>query len=181
MDCGSGSGKSTLLNLLMGLISPCSGNVRVSGVDIGRLRVDQARQIVQYVDRHALIVRGSVEMNARLGTTADHDQYEECVSTLGLSRQSIFSQQNSRYLQDDSSLSIGQAVMISLVRAALLRPILLLIDESLISLPQELHKCVVKGLLSLGINVLVVQHGESDFIGSLPTVTMASLQRDLIN
>ena len=118
-------------------------------------------------------------MNARLGTIADHNQYEECVSALGLSNQSIFSQQNGRYLQDDSSLSIGQAVMISLVRAALLRPILLLIDESLVSLPQELHQGVVKGLLSLGINVLVVQHGESDYIGSLPTVTMASLQRDL--
>jgi ATP-binding cassette subfamily B protein RaxB len=179
LDGGSGSGKSTLLNLLMGLIAPSSGHVRVFGVDIGYLRVDQARQIVQYVDRHALITRGSVEMNARLGTTADHNQYEECVSALGLSNQSIFSQQNGRYLQDDSSLSIGQAVMISLVRAALLRPILLLIDESLVSLPQELHQGVVKGLLSLGINVLVVQHGESDYIGSLPTVTMASLQRDL--
>ena len=179
LDGGSGSGKSTLLNLLMGLIAPSSGHVRVFGVDIGYLRVDQAREIVQYVDRHALITRGSVEMNARLGTTADHNQYEECVSALGLSNQSIFSQQNARYLQDDSSLSIGQAVMVSLVRAALLRPVLLLIDESLISLPQELHQGVVIGLLSLGINVLVVQHGESDYIGSLPTVTMASLQRDL--
>jgi ABC-type molybdenum transport system ATPase subunit/photorepair protein PhrA len=70
--------------------------------------------------------------------------------------------------------------MISLVRAALYRPSLLLIDESLISLPQDLHKGVVTGLLSLGINVLVVQHGESDYIGSLPTVTMSSLQKDLI-
>jgi ABC-type molybdenum transport system ATPase subunit/photorepair protein PhrA len=69
--------------------------------------------------------------------------------------------------------------MISLVRAALIGPSLLLIDESLVSLPQELHKSVVQGLLSLGINVLVVQHGESEYISSLPTITMASLQKDL--
>ena len=179
LDGGSGSGKSTLLNLMMGLIVPSSGRLRVLGVDIGCLRVDQAREIVQYVDRNALITSGSVEMNARLGTSADHNQYEECVSALGLSKQSIFSQQSARYLQDESSLSIGQAVMISLVRAALTRPSLLLIDESLVSLPQELHKSVVTGLLSLGINVLVVQHGESEYISSLPTITMASLQKDL--
>jgi ATP-binding cassette subfamily B protein len=180
LDGSSGSGKSTLLNLLMGLVLPSSGHIRVLGIDIGCLRVEQARQIVQYVDRHALITTGSVEMNSRLGTRADHNQYEECVSSLGFSKQSIFCQQNARFLHDDSSLSIGQAVMISLVRAALLRPSLLLIDESLVSLPQELHKGVVTGLLSLGINVLVVQHGESEYIGSLPTVTMASLQKDLI-
>jgi ATP-binding cassette subfamily B protein RaxB len=164
---------------MMGLIVPSSGRVRVLGVDIGCLRVDQTREIVQYVDRHALIASGSVEMNARLGTNADHNQYEECVTTLGLSKQSIFSQQSARYLQDESSLSIGQAVMISLVRAALIKPSLLLIDESLVSLPQELHKSVVTGLLSLDISVLIVQHGESEYISSLPTITMASLQKDL--
>jgi ABC-type bacteriocin/lantibiotic exporter with double-glycine peptidase domain len=180
LDGSSGSGKSTLLNLLMGLVLPSSGYVRVLGIDIGSLSVEQARQIVQYVDRNALITKGSVEMNARLGTRADYNQFEECVSTLGFSKQPIFCQQHARFLHDDSSLSIGQAVMISLVRAALYRPSLLLIDESLISLPQDLHKGVVTGLLSLGINVLVVQHGESDYIGSLPTVTMSSLQKDLI-
>jgi ABC-type bacteriocin/lantibiotic exporter with double-glycine peptidase domain len=180
LDGGSGSGKSTLLNLLMGLVTPTSGTVKILGTDIGSVGIDQARRIVQYVDRNALITRGSVEMNVRLGTGADHAHYEECVTTLGFGAQAIFSEQNARYLQDSSSLSTGQAVMISLVRAALMKPRLLLIDESLISIPQSMHQTAIKGFLSMGINVLIVQHGDSPFLSKLPTISMSSLQKELV-
>lgn len=177
LDGESGSGKSTLLNLLMGLITPVSGRVRITGVDLSSLELAELRTIVQYVDRTALIARGSVEQNARLGTQASHADYETIVSTLGVSHEAIFSQQNARMLQDESSLSTGQGVLISLVRAALVRPKLLLIDESLVSLPQELHEPVIKGMLSLGINVLIVQHGESPFVNALPTINIHDLQK----
>lgn len=177
LDGESGSGKSTLLNLLMGLITPVSGCVRITGLDLSSLALAELRTVVQYIDRSALIARGSVEQNARLGTQASHADYEAILSTLGLSHEAIFSQQNARMLEDESSLSTGQGVLISLVRAALVQPKLLLIDESLVSLPQDLHKPVIQGLLKLGINVLIVQHGESPFVNALPTVNMLDLQK----
>ena len=177
LDGESGSGKSTLLNLLMGLITPVSGCVRITGLDLSSLALAELRTVVQYIDRSALIARGSVEQNARLGTQASHADYEAILSTLGLSHEAIFSQQNARMLEDESSLSTGQGVLISLVRAALVQPKLLLIDESLVSLPQDLHKPVIQGLLKLGINVLMVQHGESPFVNALPTVNMLDLQK----
>lgn len=178
LDGESGSGKSTLLNLLMGLISPASGQVSICGVDMASLELEDKRKIVQYVDRSALIGRGSVESNARLGTQASHEDYEQTLAALGLAREAIFSQQNARNLQDETSVSTGQAVMISIIRAALMKPTLLLIDESLVSIPQELHKPVIQGLLKLQINILIVQHGNSPVISSLPTIAMSDLQKE---
>jgi ATP-binding cassette subfamily B protein len=178
LDGDSGSGKSTLLNLLMGLISPVSGQVRVCGVDLSTIQIEELRTLVQYIDRSALIARCSVENNACLGTSARHEDYEQALSSLGLNREPIFSQQNDRILQDETSVSTGQAVMISLVRAALMRPKLLLIDESLVSIPQDNHSRILTGLLGLGINVLIVQHGDSPEIGKLPTISMRNLQEE---
>jgi len=177
LDGDSGSGKSTLLNVLMGLLQPTSGKVLINGIDLSILQLSDLRQIVQYVDRSALIAFGSVETNARLGTSANHTAYQETLDALGLIREAVFSQQSARVLQNESSISTGQAVMISLIRAALMRPKLLMIDESLVSLPESLHQPVIEGLLSLNINVLVVQHGDSPYINTLPTVFMHDLQK----
>ncbi len=177
LDGESGSGKSTLLNLMMGLIHPICGKVLIDGIDINSLNLEDLRKIVQYIDRTALITIGSVEYNARLGTDSNHNDYEKTLEILGLNQEAIFSLQNARILQNETSISTGQAVMISLIRAALMKPKLLLIDESLISLPQELHQTVIKGLLALGINVVIIQHGDSPFINSLPKVAIQDLQK----
>ena len=177
LDGESGSGKSTILNLLMGFIQPTSGSVLLNGIDLRTLDIGELRRIVQYIDRSALITLGSVEANSRLGTDATHEDYQRALSILGLNHETLFSQQSSRILQDDNSLSTGQAVLISLLRAVLNKPKLLLIDESLISVPQELHESIITGLLNLNINVLIVQHGISPYVSSLPTISMHDLQQ----
>ena len=175
LDGDSGSGKSTVLNLLMGLIQPTSGVVRIFGLDVSSIQMADIRRLIQYVDRSPLIINGSVESNARLGTDSTSEDYQQIVLALGLHQEPLFRRQSSRYLFDETSVSTGQGVMINLVRAALMKPKLLLIDESLVSLPENLHRQVLEGLLSLDINLLVVQHGESSLVSSLPTLQMTQL------
>lgn len=177
LDGKSGSGKSTLMNLMLGLINPTEGQVLIGGVNLKGLRLSELRKIVQYVDRSALIALGTVQTNACLGTNANREEYERVLNILGLSQELIFSQQSSRILQNETSISIGQGVMISLVRAALSKPKLLMIDESLVSIPEKLHKTVIQGFLKLNINVLIVQHGESRFINTLPSISMQDLTK----
>ena len=176
LDGGTGGGKSTLLNLLLGMQKCNSGSITIYGYDIAKLSTKDRNQLIQYIDRYPIIQAGSVAMNARLGSGASHKDYEKTILALGLEQQSIFSTQGDRYLDDSNSLSVGQAVMISLVRSALLKPSLLLIDESLISIPENLHQSIIDGYLSMGISLLIVQHGMSQAIDQLPTVQLSSLQ-----
>lgn len=181
LDGHSGSGKSTVLNLLMGLIKPSAGSIFIFGVDVSSLPITELRKHIQCVDRSPLIVNGSVESNAMLGAQCTREDYKEALVSLGLDQISLFRRQSRRYLLNETSVSIGQGVMINLVRAALIKPRLLLIDESLVSLPEHLHRPILKGFLSLNISVIIVQHGDSPLISSLPTLHMHQLNGSAVN
>lgn len=174
LDGSTGSGKTTFLNLLLGFAAPSSGEVRLYGQLISELPQQQRNQLIQLVDRSPTITSGSVLQNIHLGLAASGQAYLKVISALGLQEQGLFRQQLQRFLQDDSSLSTGQAVMIALVRAVLLQPSILLLDEALASLPENLHQPVLAGLRQMGINVLIVQHGDSAALSGLPRLDTAS-------
>ena len=168
----SGSGKSSLLNLISGLIKPDTGTVKVFGINTSQTTPQKIKNVVQYIDRNVIIVKGSVEMNTRMGTGASHTEYEEAVEMLGLGSQTIFSQQSKRFIADQSSISVGQSIMIALVRSVLIKPKLLLIDEALVSIPEQLHLGIIRGLRKLEINAIIVQHGNDGFVSKLNTIDL---------
>ena len=144
------------------------------GHRVSELPQQQRNQLVQLVDRLPTITSGSVFQNIHLGLSTSGDTYLEVIRALGLREQPIFTQQLQRFLQDDSCVSTGQAVMIALVRAALIQPRILLLDEALASLPENLHQPVLAGFNGLGINVLIVQHGDSAALTGLPRIDTRS-------
>lgn len=177
LDGNTGTGKSTFLNLLLGFAQPSSGEIRIFGQCVSELRQEERNRLIQLVDRSPTISAGTVFQNLHLGVDPrSGEAYQEVMSLLGLQEQSIFSQQLQRYLLDETSVSTGQAVMIALVRAGLIRPRILLLDEALASLPEPLHQPILDGLSRLEINVLIVQHGDSAVIERLPRIDTASFR-----
>ena len=176
LDGGTGVGKTTLLNLILGLLTPTEGRVLIYGVDIHQISKTERNHLVQFVDRNPFIVNDSVINNALLGSQAKPSDLHHCLQLLSLDDEPLFREQSHRQLQDESSLSTGQAVMLALVRAVLMQPKLLLLDEALTSLPENQHLPILIGLRNLGINVLLVQHGTSKATASLPTVAIDSIQ-----
>ena len=176
LDGGTGVGKTTLLNLILGLLTPTEGRILIYGVDVHQISKTDRNRIVQYVDRSPFIVNESVINNALLGSEAKPAELHRCLKALSLDDEPLFREQSHRVLQDASSLSTGQAVMVALVRAVLMQPKLLLLDEALTSLPESQHLPILVGLRSLGINVLLVQHGTSKAMESVPTVAMDAIQ-----
>ena len=163
----TGAGKTTLFNLLLGFLTPTSGRLLIAGSNIANLPQAERNQLVQFVDRNPLIITGSVLTNVLLGTPASAKDIQPCLVALGLSDEPLFREYSHRILLDASSVSTGQAVMIALVRAALTQPKLLLLDEALTSLPEERHRKVVEGIGSLGIHLILVQHGISQVLSDL--------------
>lgn len=177
MDGATGAGKTTFLNLLLGLQRPTEGAIRINGIDVNSLNQDNRIHLVQLVDRNPFILNDTVLRNTLLGTKANQQDLHDCLEALGLVSEPLFREQSHRYLADATAVSTGQAVMIALLRAILMRPQLLLIDEALSSLPEEKHLPIIRGLQSLGINVLLVQHGTSPMLKALPTFQLADLQK----
>jgi ABC-type bacteriocin/lantibiotic exporter with double-glycine peptidase domain len=176
MDGQTGAGKTSFFNLILGLHKPTEGYIRIRGLDISDVGNAQRNQLVQFVDRNPFILNESVLGNTLLGTSANEQDLHDCLESLGLSGEPLFREQAHRYLPDASAVSTGQAVMIALLRAVLMRPQLLLIDEALSSLPEDQHLPILRGLQKLGINVILVQHGTSPVLSALPTFQLAELQ-----
>lgn len=63
----SGSGKSTVAALLLGLLKPKSGTIRVGGVDLSACDTDGWRRLVAWVPQQPSMVRGTIAENIRLG------------------------------------------------------------------------------------------------------------------
>jgi osmoprotectant transport system ATP-binding protein len=167
----SGCGKSTILRLIIGLIRPDSGRIYFDGKEVEPAAILELRRRIGYVIQEGglfphLTARGNVELMPRhLGW--DKGETERRVRELAeLCR--FPAAGLSRY---PAQLSGGERQRVSLMRALMLDPQLLLLDEPLGALDPmiraELQEDLKRIFRTLGKTVLLVTHdlGEAAFFG----------------
>src|SRR5436853_6842626 len=158
----SGCGKSTLLRLIIRLIEPDSGRIDFGGEPINAENIDNLRRRIGYVIQEGglfphLTARANVLLMARhVGKSQD----EMRTKLLELCQLTRFSEKLlPRYPVE---LSGGQRQRVSLMRALMLSPELLLLDEPLGALDPlvraSLHKELKEIFTRLGQTVLFVTH-----------------------
>ena len=82
----SGCGKSTLLGVLLGLVSPQSGSIRVGGVELADLDIDAWRAALAWVPQRPHLFKASIAENVRLGRAdATAGEVREAIAAAGLS------------------------------------------------------------------------------------------------
>ncbi len=167
----SGSGKSTLLRIMIGLIEPDSGEVRVDDQRLTRHNVLELRHRMGYVIQDGglfphLDARGNAALLARhLGWSRDRieGRLRELLELTHLPADVL-----ERY---PTQLSGGQRQRVSLMRALMLDPDVLLLDEPLAALDPMIRTGLQQELReifrALGKTVVLVTHdiGEAAFFG----------------
>jgi osmoprotectant transport system ATP-binding protein len=167
----SGCGKSTLLRIMIGLIAPDSGSVRFAGTEVTPANARSLRQRMGYVVQDGglfphLTAEGNIALLARyLGWNDDR-----CRSRLGeLAELTQFPSEGlQRY---PVQLSGGQRQRVSLMRALMLDPDVILMDEPLGALDpiirSDLQEDLRRIFQSLGKTVVLVTHdlGEAGYFG----------------
>ena len=165
----SGCGKSTILRLLLGLLSPDRGSVLFEGRDLAAQDVLEVRRRAGYVIQDGglfphLTARGNVALMARyLGW--DHGRIEQRLAAL-VQLTHFPADAVDRY---PAQLSGGQRQRVALMRALMLDPAALLLDEPLGALDPviraDLQDDLRRIFRSLGKTVVLVTHdiGEADF------------------
>jgi len=143
----SGSGKSTLLNIISGLLKPSQGEVSINGTDLYTLPV---RRLDRFRGRHigiifqrphlirSLDVLDNLELAALMaGLPTDHERNRSLLADLGIGELA------KKY---PDQLSQGQLQRVSVARALVNKPDLLIADEPTSSLDDENTNQVVKML-----------------------------------
>lgn len=130
---GTGSGKSSLVNLIPRFYDATKGSVRVDGVDVKGYPLEVLRGKIGVVPQKAVLFKGSISDNLKWGKK-DASQ-EEMWEALELSQAREFVEKKGRGLdmritQGGKNLSGGQRQRLTIARALVKKPEILILDDS---------------------------------------------------
>jgi ATP-binding cassette subfamily B multidrug efflux pump len=159
----TGAGKTTLISLLMRFYDVQRGAVRIDGVDIKDMNLDDLRGRFGVVLQDPFLFSGTVEGNIRLGTAriqdADVEQAAEDVNLADFIR-TLPGGFKEEVRERGSTLSTGQKQLISFARALAHNPKILILDEATSSVDTETEFRVRDALNRMveGRTALIIAH-----------------------
>jgi ATP-binding cassette subfamily B protein len=159
----TGSGKSTIASLLCRFYEPTAGAIRVNGVDYRELPLAWLQSKLGIVLQTPHLFSGSVRDNIRYGRlTASDEEVERAAQVVHADRFIAHLPQGYDTLvgEGGSRLSTGQKQLISLARAVLADPEILVLDEATSSVDTETEQWIQAGVerLLAGRISLVIAH-----------------------
>jgi ABC-type multidrug transport system fused ATPase/permease subunit len=159
----SGCGKSTLLKVVLGLVQPDSGTVRVGSIDIAELDPDLWRQEIAWVPQRPHLFAATIADNICLGQPgASRSDLESAITDAGLSGllMRLPDGLETRLGERGIGLSAGERQRVALARAFLRPASLLLLDEPTANLDGKTEAGILEAIERLCRNrtALLVAH-----------------------
>lgn len=159
----SGSGKSTIISLVCAFHRPDTGCVLVDGLDISKVRLDDYRSQLGVVLQESFLFDGTIRENVMFSNPVANEQ--EFLYACRIARVDEFSekfpdQYETIIGERGIKLSGGQRQRLSIARAILANPRILILDEATSSLDSESEAMIQEGLkfLMQGRTTFVIAH-----------------------
>lgn len=159
----TGAGKTTITNLINRFYEIDEGKIRYDGINIQKIKKDDLRRSLGIVLQDTHLFTGTIEDNIRYGNLdATHEQIVEAAKIANA--HSFISHlpegYNTMLTGDGSNLSQGQRQLISIARAAVADPPVLILDEATSSIDTRTEKHIEQGMDALmeGRTVFVIAH-----------------------
>jgi len=157
---GSGSGKSTLLRLLLGFETPESGTIYYDGQDLSGLDVEAVRRQLGVVLQNGRIMSGSIFENIASGARITLDEAWEAARASGFADDiaAMPMAMHTVVSEGGGNLSGGQRQRLSIARALVLKPKILLFDEATSALDNRTQAIVSESLDKLQVTRIAIAH-----------------------
>ena len=159
----TGAGKTTITNLLNRFYDIADGKIRYDGININKIKKGDLRRSMGIVLQDTNLFTGTVMDNIRYGKLDATD--EECVAAAKLAGADDFITRlpegyNTELTSNGANLSQGQRQLISIARAAVADPPVMILDEATSSIDTRTESIVQRGMDKLmeGRTVFVIAH-----------------------
>ena len=159
----TGAGKTTITNLINRFYDIADGKIRYDGLNINKIKKSDLRRSLGVVLQDVNLFTGTVMDNIRYGNLEATD--EECIAAAKLANAHDFITRlpngyDTELSGNGASLSQGQRQLISIARAAVANPPVMILDEATSSIDTRTEKLVQDGMDKLmhGRTVFVIAH-----------------------
>ena len=159
----TGAGKTTITNLLNRFYDIADGKIRYDGININKIRKSDLRRSLGIVLQDTNLFTGSVMENIRYGKLDATD--EECIAAAKLAGADDFITRlpegyDTLLTENGANLSQGQRQLLSIARAAVADPPVMILDEATSSIDTRTEAIVQRGMDALmkGRTVFVIAH-----------------------
>lgn len=172
----TGSGKSTLTQVLLGFYELNKGAIRIDGVPIEEYSPAQLRAGVGVVQQDAFVFSDSVAANIAFGRSVSHEQIVGAARQVGLHDFIVSSPEGYDTVLGErgNDWSTGQRQLLSLARALVITPKILILDEATANIDSHTEAVILSTLEQLrgSITLLVVAHRLSTVIAADQIIVM---------
>ena len=159
----TGAGKTTITNLLNRFYDIADGKIRYDGININKIKKSDLRSAIGIVLQDTNLFTGTVMDNIRYGKLDASD--DECIAAAKLAGADDFIRRlpegyNTMLTENGANLSQGQRQLISIARAAVADPPVMILDEATSSIDTRTEAIVQRGMDALmeGRTVFVIAH-----------------------
>ncbi|SEM68593.1 ATP-binding cassette, subfamily B [Paenisporosarcina quisquiliarum] len=155
----TGSGKSTLLNLIPRFFDATEGTILIDGIDVKEWPLKELRKIIGLVPQQSILFTGSIEENLGWGDQAATEELLREAANQAQIHDSIEQfpdQYNTRVGQKGVNLSGGQKQRLSIARALVRKPEILLLDDSTSALDVSTENALWEALEEENATMLVI-------------------------
>jgi ATP-binding cassette subfamily B protein len=167
----TGAGKTTIINLLPRFYDVSSGSIKIDGVDVRDVTTESIRRQIGIVLQDTFLFSTTVMENVRFGRPDATD--EEVMAAVKLARADMFIDRLPQKYQTvlgerGSGLSQGQRQLLSIARAALADPRILILDEATSSVDTRTERLIQNAfdILLKGRTSIVIAHRLSTIVNA---------------
>ena len=166
----TGVGKTTLFKLIMGILKPTAGSITINGVDVKNIPNTEKRKIFGFVDQSFHSINGTVAEQISLrDESISRAQIEKALNFVGLAEY-VDSLEDGKDTQvtSEAIFSQGQKQLLSIARAIVTNPPILLLDEITANLDSITEEKIVSVLQKAGEEhtILSISHRLSTIVAS---------------
>jgi ATP-binding cassette subfamily B protein len=159
----TGSGKSTLIRQLLREFNITSGSILIDDVPIEEYKIDDIRKMVGYVPQEHILFRRSVDDNILIGNPkATHEEIDNAMTVADFKKDlnELSSGEHTLVSELGGSLSGGQRQRLSIARALVRDPEILILDDSLSAVDALTETNIIKQLKEtrVGKTNIIVAH-----------------------
>jgi ATP-binding cassette, subfamily B, bacterial len=159
----TGAGKSTIVKLILRLYDPRDGAVRLDGVDLRELAVDDVRSAVGLVSQDVFLFHGTVRENIAYGRPEATAEEIEAAARIAEAHDFISAMPEGYETvvgERGQKLSGGQRQRVSIARAVLVDPPVLVLDEATSAVDNETEAAIQRSLehIAVGRTTILIAH-----------------------